>query len=163
MTAKKPNTIRALEGNRGKRPLHQEVAGIGRPEPPDHLSGEQIARWNDVVQSLPEALLSRADTQVIERMAVAWQTFRSATMAINRAGLLTRGANNEAVRNPLLLVRQAAAQEMHECGQVLGLSPHARTRLTAGPEAGLEDDPLALLLGPAGKAWGDERIPAAKN
>jgi hypothetical protein len=44
---------------------------------------------------------------------------------------------------------------MHECGFLLGLSPAARARLTA-PES-VEEDALAVLLGPHGKAWSDER------
>jgi P27 family predicted phage terminase small subunit len=102
-------------------------------------------------------LLSRADEQALERMAVAWAAFRAASILINKAGLLTRGANGEPVRNPLLLVQATAAGEMHACGMVLGLSPLARTRLTAPDEQ--EADPLSVLLGPHGKAWGDERIP----
>lgn len=158
MTAKKPATIRTLEGNRGKRPLPKnELAGVGRPEPPAHLTLEQRERWEDIVRSLPEALLTRADTQALERMAIAWAAFRQASIMINQSGLLTRGANNEPVRNPLLIVRNNAAAEMEACAMVLGLSPLARTRITA-PEA-VDDDPLAVLLGPHGKAWGDERIP----
>jgi P27 family predicted phage terminase small subunit len=161
MTAKKPAIIRALEGNRGKRPLpKEELPGIGRPEVPSHLTAEQRDRWEDIVSSLPKELLTRADTQVLERMSVAWAAFRQASILINQSGLLTRGANNEPVRNPLLIVRNTAAAEMHECGQALGLSPLARTRLTA-PESA-EEDPLSILLGPHGKAWGDEHI-AAQN
>ena len=91
-------------------------------------------------------------------MSVAWASFRQACVLINQSGLLTRGQHGEPVYNPLLRVRAAAAAEMQVCGQVLGLSPLARTRLTA-PEA--EDtDPLTVLLGPHGKAWGSEHIPA---
>ena len=155
---RKPAAIRTIEGNRSKRPIPKEIEHIGRPEPPAGLTPEQLERWQDIVSSLPVDLLSRADVQVIERMAVAWATFRQACAGINKSGLLTRGQNGEPVYNPLLRVRQAATMEMNECGEKLGLSPLARTRLTAPEEQ--DADPLAILLGPHGKAWSDERHPA---
>jgi P27 family predicted phage terminase small subunit len=156
---RKPAKIRELEGNRSRTPIPRDVKGIGRPVAPGHLTSEQRERWDDVVGSLPVDLLSRADVAVLERMAVAWATFRATTITINQTGFLTRGSHGEVARNPLLLVRAQAAAEMHDCGMVLGLSPVARARITA-PEAGESSDPLSILLGPHGKAWGDERIPA---
>lgn len=159
MSTKKPAAIRILEGNPGKRaiPKH-EVPNIGQPEPPAHLTAEQLDRWQDIVGSLPVELLSRADVQALERMSVAWAAFRQASVLINQSGLLTRGQRGEPVYNPLLRVRAAAAEEMQQCGMQLGLSPLARTRLTAPDQE--DTDPLTVLLGPHGKAWGDERIPA---
>jgi P27 family predicted phage terminase small subunit len=152
---RKPAAIRRLEGNRSRTAIPKEIAPVGRPEAPAHLTAEQLARWHDIVGSLPVELLSRADNQVLERMAVAWATFRQTCVAINQAGLLTRGQHGEAVRNPLIAVRKIAALEMDSCGQALGLSPLARTRLTAPDQE--DTDPLSVLLGPQGKAWGDER------
>ena len=153
---RKPAPIREAEGNRGNRPIPREIACPGHPEPPGHLTAEQRARWDDVVGSLPFDLLKRADTQVLERMAVAWAAFREATILINKSGLITRGRDGNPVRNPLLVVQNVAAGEMDACGAMLGLSPVARTRLTT-PENVENMDPLAVLLGPNGKAWSDER------
>jgi P27 family predicted phage terminase small subunit len=154
----KPAAIRMMEGNPGKRPIPKEIEPIGRPEAPAHLTAEQRERWQDIVSSLPDELLSSADVQALERMSVAWAAFRQACVLINQSGLLTRGQHGEVVYNPLLRVRQTAATEMHVCGLLLGLSPLARTRLTAPDQE--DTDPLTVLLGPHGKAWGDERIPA---
>ena len=159
MRPRKPAAIRELEGNRSRTPIPREISAVGRPEAPTHLSAEELDRWQDIVSSLPVELLSRADEQCLERMAIAWAAFRQTTILINKAGLLTRGANGEPVRNPLLLIRATAADEMHACGQVLGLSPLARTRLVAPEQESI--DPLTVLLGPHGKAWGTEHIPAS--
>jgi P27 family predicted phage terminase small subunit len=159
MSTKKPAAIRKLEGNPGKRAIPREIEPIGIPEAPAHLTPEQRDRWQDIVSSLPIELLTRADNQVLARMAVAWATFIQTTVAINQAGLLTRGQHGEAVRNPLHAVRKLAVAEMEVCGNALGLSPLARTRLTAQENAE-DNDPLSVLLGPHGKAWGDEHIPA---
>ena len=160
MNPKKPAIIRKLEGNPGKRPIPKdELTGVGDPVPPEHLSEAQLALWHHIVRSLPIGLLSQADEQCLERMAVAWATYRETSKLINQAGLITRGQSGEPVRNPLLLIRQHAAGEMSDCAMVLGLSPLARTRLTA-PETA-SDEPLSILLGPQGKAWGSEHIQAS--
>ena len=105
---------------------------------------------------MPVDLLKRADTQVLERMAVAWAQFREATILISKGGLLTRRPTDGAsIRNPLLAVSNMAAAEMHACGAALGLSPVARTRITT-PER-VDEDPLRVLMGPNGKAW-SERV-----
>jgi P27 family predicted phage terminase small subunit len=155
---KKPAAVRQLEGNRSRTPIPQEIAAIGIPEAPASLTAEQRDRWNEIVGSLPVELLSRADNQVLERMAIAWATFRQTCALINQSGLLTRGQNGEPVYNPLLRIRKVATEEMEACGQALGLSPLARTRLTAPDQE--DTDPLTVLLGPHGKAWGSEHIPA---
>ena len=157
MTAKKPAAVRTLEGNRSRTQIPKDLSTVGKPVPPDRLTPEQRERWEDVVSSLPDALLSRADVQVIERMAIAWAAFRQTCALINQTGLITKGANGEPVRNPLLIIRKNASDEMNDCGLQLGLSPLARTRLST-PE-NVEADPLDILLGPHGKPWGSEHIP----
>lgn len=155
MNPRKPAKIRQLEGNRSRRAIPREIEPPGRPRCPERLNEAEKARWHDVVRSLPDGLLTLADEAVLERMAVAWAQFREACDGIRTSGLLVRGTLGNVVRNPLLIVRKQATEEMDACGGALGMSPLARTRITALPEAASED-PLALLLGPHGKAWSDE-------
>ena|SRR5882672_6960711 len=153
---KKPKTLKLLEGDRskvGKANIPDEPQGLGRPRVPLHLAADERKLCADIVASLPVGLLTRADEATLERMAVAWARYRSATLQIRRSGLLIKTRYGK-VRNPLLVVQNVAAKEMHAAGSELGLSPVARARMTT---AGLEnDDPMALLLGmdddPAG-AW----------
>lgn len=143
----KPAKIKALEGNReklGRARIRENPAALGLPRLPTHLSQEERRLWADVLASLPPKLLTRADEGVLERFAVAWAEFREVHATITRTGRLVQSANGP-VRNPLLVVRNAAAKEMHLAGMEIGLSPVARARLTA--EDREEDDPMALLLG----------------
>src|SRR5262245_52289419 len=141
---RKPAAIRRAEGNRGHRPIPDEIVGLGKPEPPPGLTEAQIQRWDEIVWSFPDGHLTAADVSTIERMAVAWATFRQTTLALNDKTLV-RGKDGNVVRNPLLIVQRQAAEEMHLCGMALGLSPYARTRLTAKAE--VEDDLLSMLMG----------------
>src|SRR5215203_3679223 len=146
---RKPAVVRQIEGNRSRREIPREIEPEGRPRCPDYLSEAEKIYWLTVVVSLPVQLLTRADEQSLERMAIAWARFRETTDAIHQAGLLVRGSVGNVVRNPLLIVQAAAAHEMRVCGMELGLSPAARTRITARRE--IDDDPLAILLGPEGR------------
>src|SRR5215203_7192989 len=151
---RKPAKIREMEGNRSRSAIPREIEPQGRPRCPGHLTEAEQARWQDVVASLPVEVLTRADEQVIERMAVAWTAYREACEGLRKSGTLVKGQFGNVVRNPLLIVKKQAVEEMNSCGMQLGLSPAARTRIAALPE--VDDDPLAILLGPQGKAWSDE-------
>ena len=148
--------IKKLEGNRkkvGAEKIREEPKAKGRPTLPDHLNAEERRLWGAVVGSLPDGLLSRADDAILERFAVAWATFREAHRLVRASSLLVQTTGGPA-RNPLLVVRNAAAKEMHLSGGELGLSPVARARLTAASTE--DDDPMSLLLGMDGDedaAW----------
>src|SRR5215471_7448711 len=141
---RKSAAIREIEGRRAHRPIPVEIQPRAKPEAPMHLTAEQRERWDEIVIALPDEFLTFADNQVMERMSIAWARFREATILINRSGLLTRGQKGEPNYNPLLRVQKIAAEEMHVCGLLLGLSPLARARLAA-PEK-VDEDPLTVLL-----------------
>ena len=148
---RKPAVIRKREGNPGKRPIPNEIAGRGKPRCPDHLSDAEKRCWRAVVCSLPEGILTRADNQVLERMAIAWALHREAARLIREGAVLVKGHDSRPTKNPALTIMRQASLEMELCGTALGLTPYARTRLQA-PEPD-DDDPLALLLGEPGRAW----------
>jgi P27 family predicted phage terminase small subunit len=160
----KPSAIKIAEGNRrkvAKAQLKEDPRGKGRPELPPNLSALETQLWLNVVDSLPDGLLSRADEGALESFAREWATYREADEKIKKSGLLVQSPQGP-IRNPLLVVRNYAVRNMISLGGVLGLSPVARARLAA-PGAGAED-PMELLLGmdgdPAG-AW--STLPRTKN
>jgi len=145
---KKPSALKALEGNReklGRDRITTDPRGKGRPRPPPGMEGEALGLWRDVVSSLPDELLSRADEAALEAFARAWCTYREADRGIQGNGLLIATASGDR-ENPLLRIRDRAVDHMHKLGGVLGLSPVARARLSSRDPAG-DADPLELLLG----------------
>jgi P27 family predicted phage terminase small subunit len=153
----KPAIIKIREGNRTKvkkSKLKPDPVGRGEPRPPDCLDADELTLWWDVVHSLPVGLLSRADESTLERMAVAWNQYRQASRMIKETGLMVRHHLGHAVRNPLLPVQRLAGIAMHQAGEMLGLSPVARARLTSDKTG--DSDPMELLLGMDGDengAW----------
>lgn len=143
----KPALVKQLEGNRSKiarAKLLADPRGNGVPRVPAHLSADERALWSDVVRSLPVGLLTRADEGCLERYAIAWARFREASKKITMSGLLIQSSLGP-IRNPLLVVQNVAAKEMHAAGSELGLSPVSRARMAA--PGSFEDDPMELLLG----------------
>ena len=138
-----------------KSPRSTTRPGRGKPRCPDDLSDAQKRCWQAVVRSLPEGILTSADNQVLERMAIAWALHREAARLIREGAVLVKGHDSRPTKNPALTIMRQASQEMELCGTALGLTPYARTRLEAPPEPE-DDDPLALLLGENGRTWMNE-------
>lgn len=145
---KKPAALARLEGNPGRRPIPQEIDGRGHPEPPPGLNTEEGELWLAIYESLPLGLLTAADSVTMERMAIAWARFRWCQRAIRQSSVVIiardRLGKERPIKNPLVTVQKMASEEIQQCTAELGLSPLARTRITA--EGKEEDDPLALLL-----------------
>lgn len=150
----KPSAIRELEGNRSKTPIPNTLSGLGRPVCNPDLTTAEQQYWYAICDALPAILLSRADEQVLDRMAIAWARFWKCRELIAEEGLLVNTPDGRR-RNPLLMVERDARDEMHRCGEVLGLSPVARTRITVVDPA-TSSDPTELLLGGIETgAWND--------
>lgn len=162
MRGQKSNALKLLEGNRRKvktASLTAEPQAVGMPRLPVHLTAEEQRLWADVVASLPLGLLTRADEGALERYAVAWSRFRETQIKIRQTGVLVQSSWGP-IRNPLLIVQERAAMEMNRAGAELGLSPAARSRMTAPDTAGA--DPMELLLGPEGDPNGAWATPGLK-
>lgn len=152
----KPTLIRKLEGNRGRRPIRETVHMPSRPVAPANLGDEQKKLWCQIEQAMPAGVLTAADTQVLERMVVAWTAFRECCHHIAQHGMFAEGSKGQEAVSAAVKIRAMAAKEMHAAGEVLGLSPVARARIVS-PET-IDDDPLALLLD-----GGVYRVPAART
>ena len=124
---RKPAVIRKREGNPGKRPIPNEIAGRGKPRCPDHLSDDQKRCWQAVVRALPEGILTSADNQVLERMAVAWALHREAARLIREGAVLVKGHDSRPAKN----------RRSRSCGRLhrkwSSAAPRSALRPTRGP------------------------------
>ena len=69
---------------------------------PSYFGDEEKACWKFLISAVPAGLLTKADTQCVERAAVAWATYRATSRQIASIGLLVRTAEGTR-RNPLLI------------------------------------------------------------
>ena len=127
-----------------RRKIPETVTGLGNPVCNPDLSPEEQRFWFAIVDSLPHGLLSRADEQALERASIAWARMWECRRKINERGLTVSGPNGP-TRNPLIIIEKDAREELHRAGEILGLSPVARARITAPDGAG-DEDPTELLM-----------------
>lgn len=116
--------------------------------PPDHLSDSQRELWRQIEKSAPPGVYTSADSQALERMAIAWDRYRHCQREIEETGFYSIGSMGQRVVSPAIRIQAEAEKAMHRAGEVLGLSPVARSRI-AQPD-GIEDDPFEMLLDHSG-------------
>ncbi|MCA1444705.1 phage terminase small subunit P27 family [Ensifer sp. IC4062] len=140
----KPYAMKVAEGNPGKQKLTRDLVAQGEPVMPVDFDDEQQALWREIVDSLPQQILARADTAVLEIAVTGWMQFRKASRMVAKTGLLVASPNGP-VKNPLISVQLRSANLVLRAASELAMSPTSRARLT-DPDAE-PYDPIELLLG----------------
>lgn len=150
-----PTHLKLVTGNPGKRALPKNEAKIVRalPAPPPHLADEAKVEWGRVSEELYKiGLLSGIDRAVLAAYCQSYARWVRAERAIAEMGkedLLTGGlmiktTNGNAIQNPLVGIANKAAADMVRYAAEFGMTPSARSRITATPpEDGAEHDPAS--------------------
>lgn len=117
------------------------------PYPPDFLSEEAIREWNRVSTRLYDAgLLTHVDSTALAAYCQAFGRWERAERQLREDGkLVVTTQHNNQIPNPLLGIANRA---MHDCMRYaaeLGMTPSARSRVTARPPEG-DEDPAAKYL-----------------
>lgn len=129
----KPLALRVLEGNPSGRPLnHAAPQPKGKAKCPKHLRPEARERWNRIVKSMPPGFYTAADEALLAAYCEAWADHKMATEEITATPLLVTA---EGRMNPVLVIRNRAAQTMATLAGRLGLSPSDRTGLKSDTAA----------------------------
>lgn len=117
---------------------------VALPEPPPHLAADALDEWNRVARLLHRVgLLSEVDRAGLAAYAQAWGRWVQAERAIARmaakdpltGGLMIRTSNGNAIQNPLVGTANKAAADMVRYAAEFGMTPSARSRITAEPPA----------------------------
>lgn len=76
-----PSNVLELRGSFKAHPERRredaQGAGPWTDEPPEHLTGPEIAAWREVVASLPKVALSATERLGITQMARLWATLKT--------------------------------------------------------------------------------------
>jgi P27 family predicted phage terminase small subunit len=144
----KPTNLRILHGDRPDRINQNEPpAPQGAPEPPYEMEGDVREVWDYTVRSLVGMTIASPvdrDALAVYCEAVALHRRASAMLAgMGANGILVRtqrsranGAGPGFMRNPLLQVQRDAAATIRAYAQEFGLTPAARSEITAGGATG---------------------------
>lgn len=146
----RPANLRLIEGRgNGRDSGGREVKptpGFRRlpPARPDWLDGEARRMWDDVVAELSRLeLLKPIDAGALTAYCVTWQRFVDASDIVARTGLIL-DTEKGPVKNPAVLIVEAASKELRAWSAEFGLTPSSESRLgkTETPN-GEDDNPFA--------------------
>lgn len=133
--APKPQHLKQLEGNPGKRRINRAAPVCdGGLSMPDHLGEYARAVWGRIVEAMPPRLYSNCDRELLAAYCEAADLHRRAVMAVRVEGEVTVGESGAPYQNPWVSILNRQAQLLATLGTRLGLDPAARSSL-AVPDA----------------------------
>jgi P27 family predicted phage terminase small subunit len=132
-----PTVVRTLHGNPGKRRLPKS-----EPKPPaidvalsapSHLGAEAAAEWHDKVALLRSMrLLTKADLGQLSAWCSAYGDFVQSATKLNEQGLVIEDAQGVQRRNPWVMVKTKAIEQMMRIGSEFGFTPASRPKIGRG-------------------------------
>lgn len=142
------------EMGKGRKPLPGQVAELrgtrrranrGAPsfdstakcEPPEHLSPPALAAWRELAPILEKAgLLNEAYAWTFAALCDAWARWVGACQACDQLGgcEITSNDKGNEYMHPAATLRMAAEKSLHRWLGEFGLSPLARSKVTADPK-----------------------------
>lgn len=142
----KPTHLKMLEGNPGKRTLHQHepVPRSVFPEKPVLTTEVASDCWDRAVVELEAmGVLHASDRDALEIYCEMFGTWRLAQTMVSTEGITVEGRDKNPVTNPAWRVARDAAGLVKSLGEAFGLTPAARSRLDL---PGGDDDRLGEIL-----------------
>lgn len=161
-----PANVHLLRGNASKRPLASLLDDVVRPDveipdAPDHLQGEALAEWQRITPHLHRlGLISQIDRAALVAYCDAWGEYvwaceriavHNVEDATGERGRVWDTPSGYKQISVLQQIRNRALEQMRQWLGEFGMSPAARSRVTASdPQLGLPG-----LDKPAEGGWGN--------
>jgi P27 family predicted phage terminase small subunit len=143
---------------RGTLKPSTSIAGVGHagrldsiPEPPEIFENETSKQiWTEVAAELhTRGHLFASTLPYLELYVFTWHQLRIAMLAIREKGMLVTDKNGDKRRNPYILIKSKAQQELLDLEKRLGITPYSRDRLPPGEDP--EDARMAAVRDLAAK------------
>ena len=156
-TKPKPTALKLIEGNKGKRslPKKEAVIALCEPTPPPFLCDDAKVEWGRVCSALFAAgLMTELDRAALSAYCAAYGRWAQAERAINtmagkdgiNAALLIKTKEGNAIQNPLVGIANKARADVVRFAAEFGMTPSARTRVTATPDDKKQEDKAARYV-----------------
>ena len=131
--AGKPTVLRLLDGDRADRINTNEPVPIAElPVCPDDASPEVREIWDYTVEHLDAMGIAKAaDRDALFCYCQAVVVHHKASLLLSQSPVLIKGTMGGLVRNPALSIQRDAAYTVRQFAQEFGLTPSARSRVTA--------------------------------
>lgn len=147
--APKPTTLKKLHGTyRPDRAPEKEAApnraSGDQLKAPDWLTWRAKDKWEELALRLHSlGLLTEIDLDTLALYCTAWSNWRDAEEAVREHGATTEAQSGYQAVSPHVTRAKNHLAELIKLGGLLGLSPSARTRIEAAPEASQDEGLLA--------------------
>lgn len=151
---------RSLKVLSGKLPITKDninpqgdkgIVRFESPEPPDHLSSDQLEIWNRTVELLKNLnILEKIDVAVLGAYCCSFCMWRDAQNVLasikehDKYYMITEGATGGLVAHPLIAISRQAKQDMVAYAKEMGMTPSVRMRMIM-PEQPQEKNPFLNL------------------
>lgn len=134
----KPDALKELEGNPGKRPIGESPKPkTGAPNPPHWLKAEALAEWGRIVPELAAInLLSVVDRAALTAYVTSWATFAECAQDIEERGVMVNGRDGTPVKNPSVAMQRDALAQIKSWCVEFGLTPSSRAKMQLPSEGG---------------------------
>ena len=144
----KPTAIKLLEGNPGCRPLNRtEPKPTGVPVCPDWLEEEAKAEWERMGGILADmGVLTEVDTMTFAGYCQAYARWKEAEEFISQHGSIIRTPNGYLQQVPQVSIAQTNLKIMLKFCEEFGLTPSARSRISANKSTEETTDEMEKLL-----------------
>jgi len=137
----KPTALKVLQGNPGKRRLPENEPKVTRAdpsfdEPPAEIAEDPVAcaEWRRVAPMLRLCgIVTDGERGSLLTLCQQWSRYLEAHGKVRQLGMIVKKPSGIPVVNPYLAVEQQAMMLCIRLWQELGLTPSARTRLSAIP------------------------------
>ena len=162
---RKPAPIRAVEGNRGHRPIPDEPQFPQRTSAPSFLDTDAKNAWRRLYPILTESkVLTRADRDTLAEYCACYSRWAYAERAIKKhhdkyGTLIYKSKSGMARPIPEISIADQAISQLRALSSLLGLNPADRSRVSL-TENKAPQDPLAeFLFGPQPVAHTEDNSP----
>lgn len=133
-----PTHLKVLRGNPGHRPLneHEATPVPGLPDPPAVLDAVAQAEWvNKGRQLVALGLMTEVDTAMLAVYCAAWSRWLEALEKVAADGAVITTPSGYQQQSPWVSMRNQAEDRLTKAAVEFGMSPSARSRVTAAAPA----------------------------
>lgn len=144
----KPTARRRLEGNPGRRAFNQHEPTLPPPraDVPAELMADAVAEseWQRLLPVLQRArVITEGDRGLLLALCQQWSRYLEANGKIAAAGLVVRAPSGYPMPNPYIAIANKALGNCVKLWVELGLTPSARSRVSATLGADVPGDAFA--------------------
>ena len=129
-TKKKPTAIKLLSNKKfhGQGRENEPHPDIEEPDCPDHLTGEAVKEWNEIMPILKKnGLITRMDKAMLAAYCQAYGSWVDISKTLETEKFIHKTSAGNTTVNPLIWLRDKALGHMLKTAVQFGMSPSSRS------------------------------------